>query len=102
MTGKLGHIRQEDYKLWDVFAEQGIRRFTATHEEEKALLERLQVRSKNDINQFLGEFENWNVKAKVTGIAFRKLMRDHIPEEAERRMSMQQAYSDDRDWIEAL
>jgi len=62
----------------------------------------LKVRYKNDINQFLLEFENWNVKAKVTGIAFRKLIRDQIPDEAVRRMSMHQEYADDRDWIEAL
>jgi len=48
------------------------------------------------------EFENWNVKAKLTGIAFRKLIRDQIPDEAVRRMSMPQDYADDRDWIEAL
>jgi len=53
-------------------------------------------------NQFLLEFENWNVKAKVTGIAFRKLIRDQIRDEAGRRMSMHQEYPDDRDWIEAL
>jgi len=48
------------------------------------------------------EFENWNVKAKVTRIAFRKIITDQIPDEALRRMSMHQEYADDRDWIEAL
>jgi len=62
----------------------------------------LKVRYKNDINQFLLEFEIWNVKAKVTGMAFRKLIRDQIPDEAVQRMSMHQEYADDRDWIEAL
>jgi len=102
MTGELGDIRQEGYELWDIFAEQAICRFCPTHEEEKALREILKVRYKNDINQFLLEFENWKVKAKVTGIAFRKLIRDQIPDEAVRRMSMPQDYADDRDWIEAL
>jgi len=46
----------------------------------------VKVRYKNDINQFLLEFENWNVKAKVNGIAFRKVIRDQIPDEAVRRM----------------
>jgi len=102
MTGELGHIRQDGYELWDVFAEQAVRRFGPTHEEEKALREMLKVRYKNHINQFLLEFENWNVKAKVTGITFRKLIREQIPDEAVRRMSMHQEYADDRDWIEAL
>jgi len=60
------------------------------------------VRYKNVINQFLLEFENWNVKAKVTGIAFRKLITDQIPDEAVRRISMHQEYADDRVWTEAL
>jgi len=41
MTCELGHIRQEDYELWDVIAEQAIRRFGPTQEEEKALREML-------------------------------------------------------------
>jgi len=62
----------------------------------------LQVRYKNVINQFLLEFKNCNLQAKVTGIAFTKLIRDQIPHEAVRRMSMHQEYAVDRDWIEAL
>jgi len=102
MTGELGHIPQDGYELWDVFSEQAIRRYGPTHEEENALREMLKVRCKNDINQFLLEFENWNVKGKVTGMAFRKLIRDQIPDEAVRRMSMHREYADDQDWIEAL
>jgi len=102
MTGQFGNIRQEGYELCDVFAEQAIRRFGPTHEEEKAPRGILKVRYKNDINQYVLEFENWNVKAKVTGIAFRKLIRDQIPDEAVQQISMYQAYADDRDWIEAL
>jgi len=102
MTGELGHIRQEGYKLGDVFAKHAIHRFDRTHEEEKALRQMLKVRYKNDINKFLLEFENWNVEANVTGIAFRELIRDQITDEALRRMSMPQEYADDRDWREAL
>ena len=90
MTAQLGHIRQQGYELWDVFDEQALRRFGPTHEEENALREMLKVRYKNDINQFLLGFENWNGKAKVTGIAFTKLIRDQIPDDAVRRMSMDQ------------
>jgi len=102
MSGELGHIRQEGCELCDVFAEQAIRRFCRGQEEEKAVREMLKVRYKNDINQLLLEFENWNVQAKVTGIAFTKLIRDQIPDEALQRMSMHQEYADDRDWIDAL
>jgi len=53
MTGELGPTRQEGYDFWHVFAEQCIRRFGPTHEEENALREMLKVLYKNDINQFL-------------------------------------------------
>jgi len=102
MTGELGHIGQDGYELWHVFAEEAIRRFGPTHEEEKVLRGMLNVRHKNDIYQFLLEFENWNVKAKVTRIHFRKLIRDQIADEAVRRMTMHQEYPDDRHWREAL
>jgi len=62
----------------------------------------LKVRYNNDINQFSLELENWNVKAKLAGIPFRKLIIDQIPDEAVRRMSMHQEYADDRDWIEVV
>jgi len=84
MTSELGHIRWHAYELWDVFVEKAIRQFCPTHEEEKALREMLKVRYINDINQFVLEFKNWNVKAKFTRIAFRKLIRDQIPDEAVR------------------
>jgi len=64
MTVELGQIRQDGYELWDVFAEQAIRRIGPTQEEEKALREMLKVRYKNDITQFRLEFENSSVKAK--------------------------------------
>ena len=82
MTGELGHIPQDGYQLWDVFAEEVIGRFGPPHEEANGLREMLKVRYKDDINQFLRELENWNVKGKVTGITFRKLIRDPLPEQA--------------------
>jgi len=60
------------------------------------------VQYKNYINQILMEFENCNVKAQVTGIAFRKLIRDQLCDKAFRRISMHQEYADHRDCIEAL
>jgi len=101
MTGELGHTQQHHYELWDTFAEQAIRRFGPSHGEEKALQELLKVRYKSASTQFLGEFEYWNVKAKVTGIAYRKLIRDQIPDEAVAQISIHQEYADDGDWIEA-
>jgi len=82
VTGELGHTRQEGFKLWDVFAELAIHQFGPTHEKQKAPREMLKVPYKNDMNQFLVEFENGNVKAKVTVIVFRKLIRDQLLDKA--------------------
>jgi len=44
ITPELGHIPQEGYELWYVFAEQAIPQFGPTHEEENARQEMLKVR----------------------------------------------------------
>ena len=102
MIGELGFTRQEGYELWAIFAEQVVRRFGPTHEEVKALREMMKVRYKGDIDQFQLEIENWNVKARVTGVAFRKMIDDQIPEEAIRRISMMDPIADNRKWLEAV
>jgi len=38
-TGEIGYTKQEGYEFWHVFAEQALRRFGPTHEEEKSLRE---------------------------------------------------------------
>ena len=102
MTGELGFTRQEGYALWAIFAQQVVRRFRPTHEEVKALRGMLKVRYKGEIDQFLLEIENWNVKARVTGVAFRKMIDDQIPEEVVRGMSMLDPIADDREWLEGV
>ena len=59
-----------------MFAEHVVRRFGQTQEEVKALREMMKVRYKGEIDQFRLEIENWNVKARVTGVAFRKIIDD--------------------------
>ena len=72
MTGERGFLRQEGNELWALFAEQVVRRFGPTHEEVKALREMIKVRYKGDMDQFLLEIENWNVKARVIGVTLEK------------------------------
>ena len=102
MTGELGYTRQDGYDRWEIFKEQVIRQFGPTHEDVKALRELYQIRYKGDIDEFLQQIESKNNRAKVTGIAFRKIVEDQVQEEAIRRMSMQQESIDDREWLEAL
>ena len=60
------------------------------------------VKYKGDIDQFLLEIAKWNVKAKVTGVAFRQIIKDQIAEEDVRRMTMIDPNTDDREWVEAI
>ena len=102
MTGELGYTRLEGYELWDIFTEQMVRRFGPTHEEEKALRQKMKVRYTGDIHQFLLEIDNWNVKVKVTRVVLRKMIEDQIPEEAVRRLSMIDPIPEEREWLEAV
>ena len=54
----------------------------------------MKVRYMGEIDQFLLEIENWNVKARVTGVAFRKMIDDQIPDEAVRRIAMMDLIAD--------
>ena len=102
MTGELGYTKQDGYDRWEIFKEQVIRRFGPTHEDVIALRELYQLKYKGDIDEVLQQIESKNNRAKVTGIALRKIVEDQVPEEAIRRMSMQQENIDDREWLEAL
>ena len=102
MTGELGYTRQEGYDIWDIFAEQMVRRFGPTHEEEKALRQMMKAKYKDDIDQFLLEIDSWNVKVKVTGVVLRKTIEDQIPEEAARRLSMIDLVPEERERLQAV
>ena len=102
MTGEPGYIKQEGNDQWKIFKDQVIRWVGPTHEVIKALRELYQIRYKGDIDEFLHQIESKNNLAKVTGIAFRNIVEDEVPEEAIGRMAMQQEYVDERKWLEAL
>ena len=79
MTGEIGYMRQEGYKFWHVFAEQDLRRFGPTDEAEKSLREMASVKYRGDVAKSLMEMENLNIHARVTGIAWRKMIEDELP-----------------------
>jgi len=82
MTGEIGYTRQEGYEFWHVFAEQALRRLGPTHEAGKFLGEIGSVKYRGDAAKFLMEMENLNIHARVTGIAWRKIIEDELPVEA--------------------
>jgi len=96
MTQEIGYTRQEGYEFWHVFAEQALQRFGPTHEAEKSLREKGSVKYRGNVAKFLIEMENLNIHARVTGIAWRKIIEDEPPVEALRRLSHRE-YVDDGD-----
>jgi len=100
-TGEIGYTRQEGYEFWHVFAEQALRRFGPTHEAEKSLREMGSVKYRGDVAKFLMEMANLHIHARVTGIAWGKMIEEELPVEALRRLS-QEAYVDDGEWLEAV
>jgi len=101
MTGEIGYTRREGYEFWQVFAEQALRRFGPTHEAEKSLREMGSVKYRGNVAKFLMEMENLNIHARVTGIAWRKMIEDELPVEALRRLSHRE-YVDDGNWLKAV
>jgi len=82
MTGEIGYTRQEGYEFWHVVAEQALRRFGPTHDAQKYLPEMRSVKYRCDVAKFLMEMENLNIHARVTWIAWRKMIEDKLPVEA--------------------
>jgi len=78
-----------------------LRRFGPTHEAEKALREMATIRYQGDIAQYLLKMENLNIHAQVSGVAWRKMIEDQLPEEALRRLSTEE-YTIDGDWLDAV
>jgi len=101
MTGELGYTRQAAYEHWHVFEDQAVRRFGPSHEAKKYLTQMGFVKYHGDIAKFLPEMENLNIHARFTGIAWRKMIEDQIPEDALRRLTLRE-YIDDGKWLEAV
>jgi len=102
MTGELGFQKQEGYEYWHIFKAQVILGFTVSHEAERALRRMELVKYQGDIEKYLLEQENLNIQAQVTGIAWRYMVEKRLPLEALRRLSNQEYYSSDPEWLAAI
>jgi len=101
MTREIGYTRQEGYEFWHVLEEQALQRFGPTNEGEKSLREMGSVKYRGDVAKFLMEIENLTIHARVTRIAWRKMIEDELPVEALRRLSHRE-YVDNGEWLEAV
>jgi len=101
MTRKLGYAKQVGYEFWQVFAELALQLFSLTQDVEKALREMRLVRYRRDITKLLVAMENLNIDGRVTGIAWRKMIEEEIPEDPLKPLSLRECV-DDGKWLEAV
>jgi len=59
------------------------------------------VKYRGDVTKFWTKIENLNIHARVTGIAWRKMIEDEIPEDAVQRLAYRE-YVDDGELLEAV
>ena len=97
MMGTLELVKAEGYEFWHTFAEQAILQFGPTYEAEKALQKMTTIKYHRYIIKFRLKVENLNIHAKVSGVAWREMVKGQLPEEAFRRLSMD-SYDEDDKW----
>ena len=82
-------------------AEQAQRCYGPTPEADKSLREMGSVKYRGDVAKFLREIENLSIDARVTAIAWRKMIEVELPVEALRRLPHRE-YVDNGEWLEAV
>ena len=82
MVGGLGeYTRDPSYSTWEQFQQEITKRYIGIEEEQRALEEMNKVVYKGKINTYLLLLENLNIKAGLTGIAWRVRVESGLPED---------------------
>ena len=87
MGGIGGFTRDPDYATWERFRQDIIKRYIGIEEEQRALDEMHRISSKGKIDTYLLLLENLNIKAGLSGIAWRLCVESKPPQEILRRLS---------------
>jgi len=101
MGGIGGFTRDPDYATWERFRQEIIKRYIGIEEERQARDEMARISFKGKIDTYLLLLENLNIKARVTGIAWRVCVESKLPQEILRRLS-HFSFATDEDWMEIL
>ena len=96
-----GFTRDPDYSTWERFRQEIIKRYIGIEEERRALEEMDKITYKGKIDTYLLLLENLNIKAGLSGIAWRVRVESKLPDEILRRLSYYKFDSDD-EWMETL
>jgi len=101
MGGIGGFTRDPDYSTWERFRQESIKRYIGIEEERRALDEMDRITYKGKIDTYLLLLENLNIKAGLTGIAWRVRAESKLPQEILRRLS-HFSFATDEEWMEIL
>src|SRR5207302_5661796 len=101
MTGTLNYDRVEGLEYWERFRQEIIKRYANKEEERKALASMHSHKYEGDICTFLLRQENDDMMAKVTGIAFREIIKRALPIDILRRLLVKEI-DDEREWLNAV
>jgi len=101
MGGLGGYTQDPSYSTWERFRQEIIKRYIGIEEEPRALEEMDNIIHKGRIDTYLLLLENLNIKAGLTGIAWRVKVESKLPQDVLRRLSHFK-FNDDDHWIETL
>ena len=101
MGGLGGYTRDSSYSTWERFRQEITKRYIGIEEERRALEEMNKVVYKGNIYTYLLLLENLNIKAGLTGIAWRVRVESELPEDILRRLSHFK-FANDEEWMETL
>ena len=101
MGGLGGYTRDPSYSTWERFRQEITKRYIGIEEERRALEKMNKVVYKGKIDTYLLLLENVNIKAGLTGIAWRVIVESGLPEEILRRLSHFK-FANDEEWMETL
>jgi hypothetical protein len=101
MGGLGGFLRDPDYSTWERFRQEIIKRYICIEEERRALEAMDKIFYKDKIDTYLLLLENLNIKAGLTGIAWRVRVESKLPDEILRRLSYFE-FATDEEWMETI
>ena len=101
MGGLGGYTRDPSYSTWERFRQEITKRYIGIEEERRALAEMDKVVYKGKIDTYLLLLENLNIKAGLTGMAWRVRVESGLPEDILRRLSYFK-FANDEEWMETL
>ena len=86
--GGIGSFTSDpDYATWERFRQEIIKRYIRIKEEGQALAKMDRISYKGKIDTYLLLLENLNIKAGLSGIAWRVRVERKLPQEILRRLS---------------